>query len=110
MKIPTTANVFYPNYLRVLSVLGNRVRVQFSVDWKTDDLTEDFTIEQILEIQGDLYDKLQQRHGVDPDDIELVSDFLSSQQDELDWYLADDCHLLVGKQIQQALRNALDHI
>ena len=110
MKIPTTANIFYPNYLRVLSVLGDRVKVQFSVDWETNDLTANFTINQIVQIRGDLYDKLYQRHGVNPDDIELVSDFLSSQKDELDWYLADDCHVLVGKKIQQALRDTLDNL
>ncbi len=110
MNIPTTATVFYPNHLRVLSVLGNRVRVQFSVDWDTKDLRADLTLEQILSIQGDLYDKMYQRHSINPDDIETVSEFLSSQPDELDWYLADDCHVLVGKQIQQALRNALDQI
>jgi hypothetical protein len=109
MNISTDSPVFYANHLRVLSVVGDRIRVQFSFYWDTKDLKADYTIDDLLLLGGEFSVKLVDRFGMIPDQ-EVIEQFLMENQEDLDWFLADDCNTLVSKSIQEQIRAALDQI
>lgn len=109
MNISTSSPVFYANHLKVLSVVGNRVKVQFSFHWDVKDLRSDLTLDEILLHNGDFFNKVSDHFGYVPN-IDTLSDFLFESQEDLDWYLADDCNVLVSKLIQDQMRDALDQI
>jgi hypothetical protein len=107
-EIQTTAPVFYPNHLAVKSVDGDEVRCQFSFYWESTSMFSLVSLSEVIELGGTFAKLLIDKYGGIPEP-EVITELFREDED-LDYYLSDDCNQIISRAIQEKMREAIDDI